>query len=240
MTSGKQGPNSLPHVFLTQDADWDPKVLDLKQSENPEWYSNADNPPLLNPDFDIHGDYRHCIAYKVDRYDDSTTITNFNPNDMILVHDQDVYFDSSAELLPDFDIETATDHCVLHANLHRYVHNTVTDNYPHIATRQEHHGARQVKDDPRDYEALHPRFAWLNSDIIRKTFVVTTQFAQLPLFTLYCANILKLRTMLRMSHSVMNPWLLTPSSQTPLLLMVVKNMPNSLSESVPYCQTYMG
>jgi hypothetical protein len=72
----------------------------------------------------------------VDRFDDSTTITDFNPNDLILVHDQDMYFDSSAELLP----------------------------------------------------ALT----------------------------------------------------LTPSSQTPLLSMVVKNMPNSLSESVPYCQMYMG
>jgi hypothetical protein len=117
-----EGPNSLPHKFLTQDADLDPKVPDLEQSENPEWYSNADDPPLLNPDFDIHGDYRHRIAYKVDHYDDSTSITDFNPNELILVHDQDVYFDSSAELLPDFDIDTATDHCVLHVNLHCYVH----------------------------------------------------------------------------------------------------------------------
>jgi hypothetical protein len=123
-------------------------VLDLEQSGNPEWYSNADNPPLLNPDFDIHGDYRHCIAYKVDHYGDSTTIMDFNPNDMILVHDQDMYFDSSAKLLPDFDIDTATDRCVLHANLHRYVHNAVMDNDPHVPTRQEHHGAQQVKDDP--------------------------------------------------------------------------------------------
>ena len=63
-TSGKEQPNSLPHVFHTQDADWDPKVLDLEQSENPEWYGNADDPPLLNPDFDIQGDYRaasHCL-----------------------------------------------------------------------------------------------------------------------------------------------------------------------------------
>jgi hypothetical protein len=108
-----EGPNSLLHVFLTQDADWDPKVLDLEQSEDPEWYSNADDLPLLNPDFDIHGDYRHCIAYKMDRHDDRTTITNLNPTGRILVHDQDVYVDSSAELLPDFDIETTTDRCLL-------------------------------------------------------------------------------------------------------------------------------
>jgi hypothetical protein len=163
-----EGPNSLPHIFLTQDNDWDPKVLDLEQSENPEWYSNADDPPLLNPDFDIHGDYRHRIAYKMDHHDNMTTIMDFYPTGRILVHDQDVYFESSEELLPDFDIETTTDRCIFCANLHRYVRNAVTDT--HVATRQEHHGARQVKDDPRDYEALCPHFAWLNSDIIWKMF----------------------------------------------------------------------
>jgi hypothetical protein len=55
-------------------------VLDHGQSENPEWYSNADDPPLLNPDFDICGDYRHCITNKVDCHgDDRTIFKDFNP-----------------------------------------------------------------------------------------------------------------------------------------------------------------
>ncbi len=57
-----EGPISLSHVFLTQDADWDPKVPDHEQSENPEWYSNVDDPSLLNPNFNIHGNYRHCMC----------------------------------------------------------------------------------------------------------------------------------------------------------------------------------
>jgi hypothetical protein len=48
------------------------------------------------------------------------------------------------------------------------------------------------------------------------------------LWTLYYENVLRPQTLLRMSHSVTNPWLLTPSSQTLLLLMVVRSMPNSL------------
>ena len=113
----------------------------------------------------------------MDHHDDRTTIKDFNPTGRILVHDQDMYFDSSEEILPDFDIETATDRCDFRAFLLCYVQNAITDTNPHVATRQEHHGARQVKDDPRDYEAPCPRFAWLNSDIIWKTFQVTTQFA---------------------------------------------------------------
>jgi hypothetical protein len=80
-------------------------VLDLKQSENPEWNSNVDDPPLLNPDFDICGDYRHHIAYKVDHHDDDrTTFKDFNPTGKMLVHEHNLFFDSSEELLHAFSI----------------------------------------------------------------------------------------------------------------------------------------
>jgi hypothetical protein len=69
-----------------------------------------------------------------------------------------------------------------------FIANAVTDNDPHVPTRQEHHGAQQVKDDPQDYEALRPRFPWLNSDIIQKMFEVMTQFARLPLNTVLCKH----------------------------------------------------
>jgi hypothetical protein len=42
---------------------WDPQVLDLVQSDDPNWFEHADAPPpLLNPDFDAHGNYRQRIA----------------------------------------------------------------------------------------------------------------------------------------------------------------------------------
>ncbi len=108
-----EGPISLSHVFLTQDADWDPKVPDHEQSENPEWYSNVDDPSLLNPNFNIHGNYRHCIAYKGDHHDDDWAIfEGFNPTNRILVYEHDVYFDSSEELPLEFDIDTMTNCCV--------------------------------------------------------------------------------------------------------------------------------
>jgi hypothetical protein len=72
------------------------------------------------------------------------------------------------------DIETATDRCVFRANAHRYVcsANADPDTGPH-----------EVSEAPRDYDALCPRFAWLPTDIIKKTFEVTTQFAWMPLNT---------------------------------------------------------
>jgi hypothetical protein len=51
----------LPHVLSTQDADWDPRVLGCEYGNDPDWFDIEDDPPLLNPDFDLRGDYRHRI-----------------------------------------------------------------------------------------------------------------------------------------------------------------------------------
>jgi hypothetical protein len=79
------------------------------------------------------------------------------------------------------NVEAATDHCVFQANAHCYVCSENTD--PDVHTRPSHHGPRKVSEAPRDYDALHPRFAWLPTDIIKKTFKVTTQYARMPLNT---------------------------------------------------------
>jgi hypothetical protein len=82
------------------------------------------------------------------------------------------------------DIEAATDHCVFWANAHHYVCSADTD--PDADTHPSHHGPRKVSEAPRDYDALRPRFAWLPTDIIKKTFKVTTQYARMPLNTVLC------------------------------------------------------
>jgi hypothetical protein len=58
----------LPHVLLTEDANWDPThtCMDHEQGDDPAWYEQQDDPPLLNSDFDLCGDYRHRIVYKSD------------------------------------------------------------------------------------------------------------------------------------------------------------------------------
>jgi hypothetical protein len=42
---------------------------------------------------------------------------------------------------------------------------------------------RKVLEAPHDYDALCPRFTWLPTEIIKKTFEVTTQYARMPLNT---------------------------------------------------------
>jgi hypothetical protein len=178
----------LPHVLLTEDANWDPTHMDHEQGDDPAWYEQQDDPPLLNSDFDLCGDYHHCIVYKSD-----LTSNTYTPTGRVLVHENDVFFNAPGDEAfidahynehddTDVDIEAATDRCVFRANAHRYVCSTNAD--PDTDTHPSHHGPRKISETPRDYDPLRPRFAWLPTDIIKKTFQVTTQYARMPLSTI--------------------------------------------------------
>jgi hypothetical protein len=65
----------LPHVLLTEDTNWDPTRLDHEQGDDPARYEQQDDPPLLNSDFDLCGDYRHRIVYKSNLTPDTYTPT---------------------------------------------------------------------------------------------------------------------------------------------------------------------
>jgi hypothetical protein len=164
--------------------------MDHEPGDDPAWYEQQDDPPLLNSDFDLCGDYRHRIVSKSDLTSNTST-----PTDQILVHENDVFFDTPGDEAfvdahsnehddTDMDIEAATDRCVCRANAHCYVCSENTD--PDMHTCPNHHGPRKVSEAPRDYDALHPHFAWLPTDIIKKTFEVTTQYARMPLNSILC------------------------------------------------------
>jgi hypothetical protein len=82
----------LPHVLLTEDANWDPTHMDHEQGDDPARYKQQDDPPLLNSDFDLCGDYRHRIVYK-----SGLTSNMYTPTGRILVHENDVFFDTPGD-----------------------------------------------------------------------------------------------------------------------------------------------
>jgi hypothetical protein len=180
----------LPHILLTEDANSDPMHMDHKQGDDPAWYEQQDDPPLLNSNFNLCGDYRHHIVYK-----SNLASKTYTPTGWILVHEDDVFFDTPGDEAfvdahsnkhndTDVDIEVATDHCEFWANVHRYVCSANTD--PDADTHPSHHRPHKVSEAPHDYDARHSRFAWLPTDIIKKTFEVTTQYARMPLNTILC------------------------------------------------------
>jgi hypothetical protein len=78
----------LPYI----DTNWDPTHMDHEQGDDPAWYEQQDDPPLLNSDFDLCGDYRHHIVYKSDLTSDTYT-----PTGQILVHEDDAFFDTPGD-----------------------------------------------------------------------------------------------------------------------------------------------
>jgi hypothetical protein len=166
--------------------------MDHEQGDDPAWYEQQDDPPLLNSDFNLCGDYCHRIVYKSD-----LTSNTYTPTGRILVHEDDVFFGTKGDEAfvdahsnkhddTDVDIEASTDCCVFRANAHHYVCSANTDT--DVDTCPSHHGQRKVSEAPRDYDALHPCFTWLPTDIIKKTFEVTTQYAWMPLNTFKSPN----------------------------------------------------
>ena len=52
--------NDLPHVVMTRDAPWNPRVHDHEASESDAWRENQDDAPLPNgADFNAFGDFNH-------------------------------------------------------------------------------------------------------------------------------------------------------------------------------------
>ena len=52
---------TLPHVIMSSDQDWDPTVLDHIMDEDEQWFDALEDPIVYpgNNDFDKYGEYRH-------------------------------------------------------------------------------------------------------------------------------------------------------------------------------------
>ena len=124
--------DTLPHVIMSSDLDWDPSVLDSNIIDDEQWYDAVSDFPEGTRDpkfdtFDLNGDYR-------------------------LVSFTDVWDNH----LPDIDLATMPFDRIIDA----HVRNVTS------------------KDPP--YETLRPNFGYLPTDIIRRTFDCTTQYARVP------------------------------------------------------------
>jgi len=165
--------DTLPHVFLTGDSNWDPSVLDHNLAEDEQWADALDTleaDPTTNL-FDEFGKYRQRVIIQQAEY----------------LHHQ-----------PPDDIQDIVDHCVSYTS----VQSASTDPIFYDAHDHEQASAAQNSDteggdmndlpaEPRvvttktpDFSTLRPLFGWLSVDIIQKTFEHTTQYARLPVGSL--------------------------------------------------------
>jgi hypothetical protein len=155
---------SLHHVILTTKVEWDHSILDHDFKEDEQWGEVS----KLESLFDEVVDYKHHVMVQHLAY--------FQWQD--------------GELLED-----VIDQCVLDAETFQVL------DEPIFSDAQETELGMPAPEDSvteptlpsgpniismrdPDYNPLHPFFGWLSTDIIKKTFEHTTQYARLPAGTL--------------------------------------------------------
>jgi hypothetical protein len=163
--------DTLPHVILTSNIDWDPTVLDHTLDDEGQWYDamcDMDEPRYDSP-FHSDGTYcEHVVAQIATLPCTTADLTDMQPN---------IAKDTSATLFS-AGIDDIIDQCVYHALIDHAVYSvhpmetTVSTSPPHTVTNM----------DP-DYEALHPYFGWLPFVTVKETFAHTTQYARMPMST---------------------------------------------------------
>ena len=148
---------TLPHIFLTSELEWDPTVMDHEFTDESQWGDDApaQSSLLTHDSYDEFGQYRYRVQVN-----------------------QHSYF----ARLDGLDIDDHIDRCVFAA------HGVPTlDAAPTLSASMDDAPCTDIimvpkatsKKEP-DYAHLRPFFGWLTPDIIKHTFMHTTQYARLP------------------------------------------------------------
>ena len=150
--------DTLPHVILSSDLEWDPSVLDHVMDDDENWFDALEDTPTFIGDdnFNEYGDYKHRHIAA------STTTTKVNKHRVHTVHDHDddsYASDNSDDDIPLLDDDQpfldAVDYAVYYHHLRQspmgntrsYAHNGETLPLPPIhrqATVETHTHASEV------------------------------------------------------------------------------------------------
>ena len=157
--------DDLPHVIMTADQDWDPKVLDGSHDRD-RWHdalSEMEERPTFDP-FDEYGNYKYRVVQHAEFLGRTTT----DPLEDTI--DQCVYLAQAATL---FDQPYFFD-----ANEHE------TNPEDNPAPPPIKSLPVQVETVEPAYDKLRPMFGWVSAERIKRTFQHTTQYARMPQGTL--------------------------------------------------------
>lgn len=157
--------DTLPHVFLTGEQEWDPAVLDHDLTSDEQWadaVSDLEADPTTNL-FDEFGNYRHRVIVQHTAY-----FTRHDGHSLEDIIDQCV-FQASDSFHEDITFYDALEH-------EQMVHEDPAEDLPRVTLPQP----KTTTTKSPDWTQLRPLFGWLSPDIIQKTFEHTTQYARLP------------------------------------------------------------
>jgi hypothetical protein len=153
--------DTLPHVMMTTELEWDPSALDHEFTEDDQW----GEPPTIPSSYDDVSEYKHRVAFQHHSY-----FQRQDGNSIDDVIDQCVYATHSSPSAYEFD------NTLFYDAYDTEILDAPTTSHTLIPKQT-------VKREP-DFQKLRPMFGWLSTDIIQRTFKHTTQYARLPTATM--------------------------------------------------------
>jgi len=198
--------DNLPHVILTSKLDWDPSQLDLALEDDDKWFdSNLEGDPFTNL-FDEFGNYCHDVIVQSTSTAPQVLISGNSHlnihllaglksgNQVPISSNSHLNIQLLERLRPNIqillsgnpqgifqplqnEIDDILDCCTYAAQNHTMAPEAGSSNEPQATPV-----TLTVKE--QEYQALWPLFGWLSTDIIKRTFKVTTQYAHIPTSTI--------------------------------------------------------
>jgi hypothetical protein len=150
--------DSLPHVILTSEIEWDPSVLDHDFKEDEKW----GEVPEIESSFDEFGDYKHCII--------AQNLEYFQRQDGSFLDDV------IAQCIFDAQLTEPRQEIVF------YDAHEAETTMPNEGSHPEPIliGPKVTSKHEPDYHQLCPSFGWTDTETFKKTLEHTTQYAHLP------------------------------------------------------------
>ena len=174
--------NDLPHVILISDSTWNPSTLDLNIDQDDEWYDSiSDDVEYPSQQlFDERGNYKNrvdVLQHNSTSIDDSVDICVLHHTNQSLLQDIntcDIFSPSTFDDTPlSLDNDDTSPVSSIVSNTYSVFNGELTKSDPVV-----------TKPSAPDYEKQQPLFAWLPTNIIKKTYELTTQYARLPMSTI--------------------------------------------------------
>jgi hypothetical protein len=185
---------SLPHVILTSDVDWDPRVLDFDIDDNDDWYDPISDNVNHSELFDAFGDYiGRTTGLEVSSAD--TWFDTFTPDQYARVQLEEATIVCSKHAYRVHHFDNDDFNAVILVNDTELVDTTrpVTEDVDAPSDQDMSNTEPDTNDDDNAdargrifkvkdpvYDKLRPLFGWMNTKTIKKTFEQTTQYARMP------------------------------------------------------------
>jgi hypothetical protein len=189
--------DSLPHVILTSDVDWNPRVLDFDIDNDDAWYDAISDNVNHSELFDVFGNDKGRVdeleASSADIWFDTVT-----PDQHARAQIEEATFICSehAHRVHHFDnddfkavlLANATESDTANDKVKDKVDDTPLDSgipaVEMVTDDEDSDGddapARTFKVKKPDYDKMRPLFGWMDTKTIKKTFETTTQYARMP------------------------------------------------------------